>query len=167
MTSTTPFSASILSHPKLLVVLWLHTEEDPPRADWSATVARLVALRRRSQVQVAHMRHLVISDVHPEGVARGYVPNVRLAGGRPGRIATYHHAVGEYLRAALHAGLEVRRCEEPRLPHEEETRPVPSASQAVQTWDVWPWCLADLVPQAAAAANEDVPTMLIWHFQLT
>lgn len=111
--------------------------------------------------------HLVISDMHPEGVARGYVPNVRLADGRPGRIATYHHAVGEYLRAALHAGLEVRRCEEPRLPHEEESRPVPSASQAVQTWDVWPWCLADLVPQAAAAANEDVPTMLIWDFQLT
>ncbi|NUW42811.1 class I SAM-dependent methyltransferase [Nonomuraea rhodomycinica] len=127
--------------------------------------------------------HLVISDMHPEGVARGFVPPVRLADGRPGRIATYRHAVGDYLRAALSAGLQVRRCEEPRIadtPPAHDTPPAadtspqveappeaaPSSAEVVAVWDVWPWSLAGLVPEAARAAYGDVPSMLIWHFQL-
>ncbi|MFC7109529.1 class I SAM-dependent methyltransferase [Nonomuraea rubra] len=59
---------------------------------------------------------VVIADIHPEGVARGVVPPVRLPGGQPARVATYRHLVGDYLRAALAAGLQVRRCEEPLHP---------------------------------------------------
>ncbi|MFC0626196.1 class I SAM-dependent methyltransferase [Kribbella deserti] len=112
--------------------------------------------------------HLVISDMHPEGVARGFVPNVRRADGRPGRIASYRHPIGSYLRAALSAGLELRRCEEPRFPPSENQPPqeIPSTATAIDVWDVWPWRLTALIPEAAEAAHGDVPTMVIWQFQL-
>jgi ubiquinone/menaquinone biosynthesis C-methylase UbiE len=110
--------------------------------------------------------HLLISDMHPEGIERGFVPSVRGSDGKPGRITTYHHSIGDYLRAALSAGLQVRQCEEPKA-ERLQRREVLSTSAAVAAWDVWPWCLTDLVPEAAEAANGDVPTMVIWHFQLS
>ncbi|MDT0347068.1 class I SAM-dependent methyltransferase [Streptomyces litchfieldiae] len=39
-------------------------------------------------------RHLVISDIHPERVARGGVPPVRRPDGQPGRVATHRHSTG-------------------------------------------------------------------------
>jgi hypothetical protein len=35
----------------------------------------------------------------------------------------------------------------------------------VGPWELWPWCLADLIPDAARAANADVPAVIVWHFQ--
>jgi SAM-dependent methyltransferase len=111
--------------------------------------------------------HLVIADMHPEGIARGSVPTVRDADGRPGRLVAYRHLVGDYLRAALRAGLQPLRCEEPRLPVGDPSmaREVPTAADVVSRWEVWPWSLAALVPEAARAANEGAPAMLIWHFR--
>jgi SAM-dependent methyltransferase len=43
--------------------------------------------------------HLVISDMHPEAVARGSIPTVRGLGGQPGRLSAYRHLIGDYLRA--------------------------------------------------------------------
>ncbi|WP_188197317.1 class I SAM-dependent methyltransferase [Nonomuraea sp. SYSU D8015] len=108
--------------------------------------------------------HVVISDVHPSGVARGVVPPVRLPDGRPARVATYHHPIGDYLRAALAAGLQVRRCEEPPL--ESDGVPLPAATETLGPWDVWPWVLCDMVPEAARAAVAGEPSMVVWHFQL-
>jgi len=111
--------------------------------------------------------HLVISDIHPEQVARGSIPAVRLPDGRPGRLETYRHAIGDYLRAALAAGLQVRRCDEPLVsPTEPTEAPEPPRVEGLGPWDVWPWSLASLVPEAAAAANSGVPVEVIWHFQL-
>jgi ubiquinone/menaquinone biosynthesis C-methylase UbiE len=112
--------------------------------------------------------HLVISDVHPESVARGSIPSLRRPDGRPARLATHRHLVGDYLRAALPAGLQLRRCEEPRPPTAERHRSsgTPRSPGAVGPWELWPWCLTDLVPEAAKAANAGVPAMVIWHFQL-
>jgi ubiquinone/menaquinone biosynthesis C-methylase UbiE len=107
--------------------------------------------------------HLVIADMHPESVARGYIPPLRGPGGRPGRLVSYHHLVGDYLRAALPVGLRLRRCEEPRVPRIGD---VPDPVKAVGPWEIWPWALADLVPEAARAANAGVPAMVIWQFQL-
>ncbi len=104
--------------------------------------------------------HLVISDVHSEAVARGSVPSVRDTDGRPARLATHRHPIGDYPRAALAAGLRLRRCEEPRPPaasHE--------ASSEAGPWELWPWSLARMVPEAASAANAGVPAMVVWHFQ--
>src|SRR6266540_3633929 len=57
--------------------------------------------------------HLVISDAHHELVLRGSVVRALGPAGEPGLVATYRHTAGDYLRAALPAGLQVRRCEEP------------------------------------------------------
>ncbi|SDM82153.1 class I SAM-dependent methyltransferase [Nonomuraea jiangxiensis] len=105
--------------------------------------------------------HVVTADIHPEGVARGVVPSVRLPDGRPGRVATHRHLVGDYVRAALAAGLQVRRCEEPPHPPGEPRE----RTETLGPWDVWPWALCDLAPEAAHAATAGTPSMLIWHFQ--
>lgn len=111
--------------------------------------------------------HLVISDMHPEQVARGSIPKVRGAGGRPGRLNAYRHLIGDYLRAALPVGLHVRRCEEPRVPTNEPSRLADRTGTfgAVGPWDLWPWCLADMVPEATRAASAGSPALVIWHFQ--
>ncbi|SEC17916.1 Methyltransferase domain-containing protein [Amycolatopsis tolypomycina] len=105
--------------------------------------------------------HLVIADMHPERVAQGAIPPVRGADGRPGRLTSYCHPLGHYLRAALAAGLQVRRCEEPPVPVTER----PDRTGALAPWDLWPWALADLVPEAARAVSEGAPALVIWHFQ--
>ncbi|MCT2581706.1 class I SAM-dependent methyltransferase [Actinophytocola gossypii] len=104
--------------------------------------------------------HLVLSDVHPEGILRGSVPSVRTPTGEPARLPAHRHLVGDYLRAALPAGFAVRGCEEPT-----SDRPVGARVAELGPWELWPWCLADLVPEAARAAGADVPALLIWHFQ--
>ncbi|WP_037354054.1 class I SAM-dependent methyltransferase [Amycolatopsis orientalis] len=106
--------------------------------------------------------HLVLSDVHPEQVQRGSIPSVRTADGAPARVRTNHHRVGDYLRAFLAAGLAPVRCEEPT--------PIPAKPQHVPgggRWDLWPWSLNGLVPDALAAAAKDVPSMLLWHCRKT
>ncbi|RBQ21868.1 SAM-dependent methyltransferase [Spongiactinospora rosea] len=106
---------------------------------------------------------LVIADIHPEGVARGVVPPVRLPDGRPGRVASHRHLVGDYLRAALPVGLRVVRCEEPTPPVADHTEK--GEAPSIDVWELWPWSLAALAPEAAKAAAAGVPAMLIWHFQ--
>lgn len=108
--------------------------------------------------------HLVIADMHPEAIARGAIPTVRTPSGHPARLTGYRHPVGDYLRAALSVGLRLRRCEEPPLPAQpEDAEPVPTT---LGPWDVWPWSLAAVVPEASRAAFAGAPAMLIWHFQL-
>ncbi|HET8681135.1 MAG TPA: hypothetical protein VFM54_04600 [Micromonosporaceae bacterium] len=79
-------------------------------------------------------------------------------------MATYRHTTGDFLRAALPLGLQVRRCEEPRrLPSAGPPPPAPEI--VVGGWDGWPWSLMDLVPEAMRAAH-GTPSTVIWHFQL-
>jgi len=106
--------------------------------------------------------HVVVCDVHPESVARGSVPALRGPDGRPGRVVSHRHLVGDYLRAALAARLTVLRCEEPGLPPKD---PAPATTEP-GPWELWPWSLAALVPEAARAAAKDVPAMLVWQFRL-
>ncbi|MGP3969493.1 class I SAM-dependent methyltransferase [Streptomyces sp. 6N223] len=122
--------------------------------------------------------HLVISDMHPEWVGRGAIPPLRRPDGQPGRLSGYRHLTGDYLRAALPVGLQVRRCEEPverpggegerveARDRPEQERPRERLTE-LGPWEVWPWCLFDLVPEAAAVANAGVPALIVWHFQLT
>ncbi|SEQ87045.1 Methyltransferase domain-containing protein [Lentzea xinjiangensis] len=112
--------------------------------------------------------HLVIADMHPERVAQGAIPSVRTADGRPGRLSAHRHLIGDYLRAALPVGLHVRRCEEPPLPTRRWPEPAERAAGfgELGPWELWPWCLADMVPEAARAANAGGPAQVIWHFQL-
>ena len=107
--------------------------------------------------------HLVISDAHHEIVLRGSVPHALGPNNEPGLVASYRHTTGDFLRAALPAGLQVRRCEEPQRSGD-DVPPPPPAELTVSDWDDWPWSLLELVPEAARAAWA-VPSVVIWHFQ--
>jgi SAM-dependent methyltransferase len=104
--------------------------------------------------------HLVISDMHHMRVSLGSVPRVRSATGEPGLLPAYRHLAGDYLKAALPLGLHLHSCDEPlQQPGE------PATDAEVGAWDVWPWSLPTLVPEAGQAANADLPVTIIWHFQ--
>lgn len=104
--------------------------------------------------------HLVIADVHPEQVSRSRVPTIRRADGAAGRVRSYRHRTGDYVRAGVAAGLAIRRCDEPVTP-----APLRDRTTDPGPWDVWPWSLEPLVPEAAQAANAGVPSMILWHFR--
>lgn len=101
---------------------------------------------------------VVIADVHPDSVALGSVPSVRTPDGEPARIETFRHSVGDYVRAALAARLTVERLVEPCPPTPEATA---AGSDDLGPWDVWPWSLRAIVPEAAAAAGRGVPALLV------
>ena len=105
---------------------------------------------------------LVVSDVHHELVTRGSVITARGPAGEPCIVATYRHQLGDYLRAALGVGLQVRRCEEPRATRPDGPPPEPAAE--IGGWPDWPWSLMDYLPSAARAAGGR-PSLVIWHFQ--
>jgi ubiquinone/menaquinone biosynthesis C-methylase UbiE len=106
---------------------------------------------------------LVISDVHHERVTLGSVIKARGPGGEPRIAATYRHQLGDYLRAALSLGLQVKRCEEPAATGTGAPLPVPATE--IGDWRYWPWSLMDYLPPAARAAG-NCPSLVIWHFQL-
>ncbi|MBF6172860.1 class I SAM-dependent methyltransferase [Nocardia blacklockiae] len=123
--------------------------------------------------------HALITDVHPEQIARTHLPTVRRPDGTPARLRTYHHRVGDQLRAALSAGFAVHRCDEPLMPAPAESptdapgsveSSVPTAPAAASPtdpgpWEAWPWSLATLVPEAAHAAAAGVPAVIRWHLR--
>jgi ubiquinone/menaquinone biosynthesis C-methylase UbiE len=108
--------------------------------------------------------HLVISDVHHELVLLGSVVPALGPAGEPGLTPTYRHTPGDYLRAALPTGLQVRRCEEPRPTLPDVASPPPPEFDPGD-WADWPWTLLPPVPAATLAAF-DKPATIIWHFQL-
>jgi ubiquinone/menaquinone biosynthesis C-methylase UbiE len=105
--------------------------------------------------------HLVLSDVHHDLVLRGSVVRSLGPGGEPGLAPTYRHTAGDYLRAALPAGLRVRACEEPR-PAVPDL--LPPADLDPGEWADWPWSLLPLIPEAARSAWT-APSTIIWHFE--
>lgn len=107
--------------------------------------------------------HLIITDMHPESLLRGAIPPVRDQDGRPGRLVSHRRLVGDYLRAALPVGLQLRRCEEPTAAERADA----VATDTPGPWELWPWSLAELVPEAAKAAYAGSPAMIIWQFQLS
>ncbi len=106
---------------------------------------------------------LVVSDLHHEHVTRGSVIKARGPAGQPCIAATYRHRLGDYLRAALSLGFQVRRCEEP-VP-DRPAGPPPGPAAGIGGWQDWPWSLMDYLPSVARAGGR-CPSLVIWHFQL-
>ena len=129
----------------------------------------LVHVRRLQPVMAEFARvlrpggDLVISDIHHELVTRGSVITARGPAGEPCLAATYRHQLGDYLRAALSLGLQVKRCEEPGAPPPSE--PLPDPATQIGDWRDWPWSLRDYLPSAARASGGR-PWLVIWHFRL-
>jgi hypothetical protein len=110
--------------------------------------------------------HLVISDVHHITVALGSVPHFTSSDGGPVLLPAHRHLAGDYLRAALPLGFELRRCEEPRLHAPADGVPRAANPITLGPWELWPWSLHDLIPEAAHAAYDGTPVTVIWHFRL-
>jgi hypothetical protein len=102
-------------------------------------------------------------DLHHEHVTRGSVIKALGAAGEPCIVATYRHRLGDYLRAALSLGLQVRRCEEPTATGTAATLRVPASE--IGDWQYWPWSLMGYIPSVARAAG-GCPSLVSWHFQL-
>lgn len=104
----------------------------------------------------------VVSDVHPELVARGSRPRSSGADGRPRLASAHRHTVGDYVRAALSAGLVVERLEEvpPAAAAAPADAPLPEAVEEVGSWQDWPWSLLGWDPEATRAAW-DQPSVLL------
>jgi SAM-dependent methyltransferase len=112
--------------------------------------------------------HLVISDAHHELIFRGSVVRALTATDEPGLAATYRHTPGDFLRAALPAGFQVRRCEEPRgsRAHDERAPSRPAVADVpLGTWHDWPWSLLPVIPDAVRAAWA-TPSVIVWDFEL-
>ena len=90
---------------------------------------------------------LVISDVHPVLSALGVAAYFQAADGSSGFVRNHRHVHGEYLDAFAEAGLEVRRCIEPRFGPNE----VGLQALAMR-----------FVPAAASAAYLGLPAALVW-----
>jgi ubiquinone/menaquinone biosynthesis C-methylase UbiE len=106
---------------------------------------------------------LIISDMHYQRVTLGSVIKARGPAGEPCIAATYRHQLGDYLRAALSLGLQVRRCEEPTGTGTGTPLPVPAGEAG--DWQYWPWSLMGYLPSTAQTADR-CPSLVIWHFQL-
>ena len=106
--------------------------------------------------------HLIVSDVHAEAVLRGSQPVVRIDG-RPARIRNYRHHAADHLGPALQHGLQVVSCVEPQAAAPPAGQP---PAQEPGPWDTWPWSLAAMIPDAASAASEGEPAMIVWHYRL-
>jgi SAM-dependent methyltransferase len=90
---------------------------------------------------------VVISDLHPVLSAIGAAAFFRAADGAYGFVRNHRHPHSEYLDAFAEAGLEVRRCLEPRYgPNEVELQGI----------------AAGHVPDAAAAAYLGLTAALVW-----
>ncbi|MGI5455510.1 class I SAM-dependent methyltransferase [Streptomyces sp. CA-249302] len=107
--------------------------------------------------------HLVISDAHLlVSYLRPTLPRQPDPEGHPTLLAEYHRPLSAYLAAALPLGFQVRHCEEPRRPLRSlapDTAPDPLPAH--MSWDLLHWC-----PEASAAALDDSPVAVVWHFQL-
>lgn len=105
--------------------------------------------------------HLIISDTRGQFPVSRHYPLIR----PDGYLRNWHHPVTAYLRAALDAGFLVRACEEPRRPG--PTVPpgqhAPPLDPAVPPtiWHLHPW-----VPEAADAARDAMPALIVWDFEL-
>jgi SAM-dependent methyltransferase len=113
--------------------------------------------------------HVAISDMHHEVMARTGGAKAEGPGGRRGRMPSYRHTAGDYLRALLPAGFQVRGCEEPPLfPKEvmDEPWPPTPGELTVGPWSGWPFNLTPLAPAAARAATAGTASTIIWHLQL-
>ncbi|GIH16601.1 class I SAM-dependent methyltransferase [Rugosimonospora africana] len=112
--------------------------------------------------------HAVISDAHCEIGFRGSIPHALGPAGEPGLVATYRHTVGDFVRAALAAGLQIRACEEPHGSGGDQLLPpppVPPAEASPGDWSGWPWSLIALLPEAVRAAWA-VPAVVVLDFEL-
>lgn len=109
--------------------------------------------------------HLLVLDTRGHFLGSSRYPLVKEApDGRVGHIAGHHHGLGDYLRAALPLGFEVRACEETHLGDSivgPGVEAVPLTPGPPNIWELHPWAR-----DAANAAKAGQSAVVAWDFQL-
>lgn len=133
----------------------LRARVDPrPRSGGRTGRVRACAAARRASRDLGRARHVVLLPAHP--------PRRPGPDGRATLLTEYHRPLSAYLSAALPLGFQVRHCEEPRRPrHSLDPGAAPDPLPTWMSWDLLHWD-----PEASAAALDESPVVVIWHFQL-
>ncbi|MFF1837407.1 class I SAM-dependent methyltransferase [Streptomyces sp. NPDC058231] len=124
--------------------------------DLAPVLAEFARVLRPGGNLVISDAHLLVSYLRPTLARR---PGLD---GRPSLLTEYHRPLSAYLAEALPLGFQVRHCEELRRPRpspDPDTAPDPLPTH--MSWDLLRW-----YPEASAAAMDDSPIVVIWHFQL-
>ena len=110
--------------------------------------------------------HLLVLDTRGQFQGSPLYPLVKQApDGRVGYVANHSHGLGEYVRAALAAGFDVRACEEAYRPPDTvwpDELPEPLTPGPPDIWELHPYA-----PEAANAARDGQPAVVAWDFELT
>jgi ubiquinone/menaquinone biosynthesis C-methylase UbiE len=109
-------------------------------SDLSGAIAELARVVRPAG-------RVIVSDLHPVLKAVGGAAYFRDAEGAGGVVRGYGHTHADYLDAFASAGLQARRCIEPRFSHEEVGMQQPAAA---------------FIPEATEGAYLGLPAALIW-----
>ena len=97
------------------------------------------------------------------GIREGFADQAFVEARIAAILAEYHRPLSDYLTAALPLGFQVRQCTEPRRTDRISalTTPPPSPMPTHVSWELLNWCAE------AADAAFDVPSIVVWHFQLS
>lgn len=107
---------------------------------------------------------LLVLDTRGHFLGSPLYPLVKTApDGRVGHIAGHVHGLGDYVRAALGNGFEVRACEETHLPEHivgPQDSPGPLTPGPPNIWELHPWAR-----EAADAAKAGQSAVVAWDFR--
>jgi len=98
-------ATSILPHPLFLVVLWLHTEVEPPASQWATAVEQLVKARRQRGLGVDRVRSMVITDGGAPNPAQRVQIARDLHEGRPTKLAVLTLALSHPVKRGIATAL--------------------------------------------------------------
>jgi SAM-dependent methyltransferase len=109
--------------------------------------------------------HLVISDMRGHFIGSGLYPLIKWdVDDAVGYVPQWRHPTGAYVRAALRYGFAVRACEEPFRPTAtvaDDELPEPlDLTEPPDIWALHPW-----IPDAANAARDGLPALIVWDFE--
>jgi len=99
------FRTSILEHDRFMVVLWLHTEVEPPATEWASTVKRLGELRRTQKLPVSLIRQLVVSDGGGPGAVQRQQILDDFHDGMPSPVAVITHVLSNPVKRGMATAL--------------------------------------------------------------
>lgn len=116
--------------------------------------------------------HLVISDSRGPFIGSGLFPILRSGpDGTAGYVPGWSHPTSSYLRTALDLGLQLRGCEEVRMPSPMvDADGPPPGRQPLDHYDASSgvptiWSLHPRAPAATNAAYADAPSFIVLHFE--
>ncbi|MEO8185219.1 MAG: hypothetical protein ABI895_40955 [Deltaproteobacteria bacterium] len=95
----------VLPHPQFLVILWLHTDVDPPTSQWTAAIEQLLQTRRERGLSIDRVRSLVITDGAAPNAAQRIEVMRDLHEGLPNKLAVLTLAMSNPIKRGIATAL--------------------------------------------------------------